>query len=198
MILRPLIEYGELVAHVYRDLRDVLPPMLEGTGRILVGSTYHAGTEVVDLPGIPQERIEQDIADHRNIQHHPHGLRPEIIHIHHKRNPLLPGKLRRHKGHVVGRDLTVDQIIIPILLQHLLQVFRRDMVAPDPAKINILLITRLHEIQLLPQDMQTESGMQCDLSFCISTVSSAYDYLHHDNSGLPSPSPGHWHDGRLK
>ena len=56
VILRPLIKYGELVAHVYRDLRDVLPPMLEGTGRILVGSTYNAGAEVVDLPGIPQER----------------------------------------------------------------------------------------------------------------------------------------------
>ena len=56
------------------------------------------------------------------------------------RTMVLAGKelLKRGKSsHVIWRDLTVDQIIIPFLLQQLRQILRGDTMALYPPQIQI-------------------------------------------------------------
>ncbi len=99
------------------------------------------------MGGVPFEGTEKQIAQHRHVQNHTHGLWPQVLHVAHYRNPVGFGVFGHGSGYLVGRQFHVDQVVgmlrVGLALQVSLDVTGGHLVAADPLEVDVLIVGRL-------------------------------------------------------
>ena len=144
MLAGALVERRKVVAHVHRGVGVGRRAVLRRARRVLLRGSHGAGEQLVDAFRIAGERVERHIADHGDVNHHAHGLGPQVVDVGDVGDVVLGSVFRAYARHVVGRDLGVDERVAARgALEMIAQVLRRHVVAADALQVQVARIARL-------------------------------------------------------